>query len=266
MGKDPAFLFYSKDFYEGTRMMLPEERACYLDLLIYQHQNGGFIPNEPRRLMMYCSGIDEATLKATLEAKFELTEKGWYNKKLQEVVSLRSEFSGKQALNGRVGQFWKKAKLFLSEKEHSQLRENLQHLNNEEIFEKIKDIDIKNKAMLEAMLKHLVNEDVIEDVIVVDKGKGVQGEKPLSRNQAFYNNAIESPEWIETVCMQQRSTPEIIIAKLKDFLLTIEAQTDQKPNEKEFRSHFVNWMTKTANQKPAANGIRPPGQRPYRNV
>ena len=36
--KDPAFLFYSKDFYEGTRTMLPEERACYIDLMIYQHQ------------------------------------------------------------------------------------------------------------------------------------------------------------------------------------------------------------------------------------
>jgi len=34
--KDPAFLFYSKDFYEGTRTMLPEERACYIDLMIYQ--------------------------------------------------------------------------------------------------------------------------------------------------------------------------------------------------------------------------------------
>lgn len=72
MAKDPAFLFYSKDFYEGTRMMLPEERACFIDLMIYQHQNG-FIPDDKRRLMMYCSGIDEATLEATLEAKEQLS-------------------------------------------------------------------------------------------------------------------------------------------------------------------------------------------------
>ena len=51
MSKDPAFLLYSKDFYEGTRMMLPEERACYVDLMIYQHQNGGFIPNDVRRII-----------------------------------------------------------------------------------------------------------------------------------------------------------------------------------------------------------------------
>ena len=74
--KDPAFLFYSKDFYEGTRMMLPEERACYVDLLIYQHQNG-IIPLDLKRVLMYCNGVDEATLKATLEAKFTKTEEGW---------------------------------------------------------------------------------------------------------------------------------------------------------------------------------------------
>lgn len=74
--KDSAFLFYSKDFYEGTRMMFPEERACYIDLLIYQHQNG-IIPFDLKRVSMFCNGIDIATLEATLEAKFEQTESGW---------------------------------------------------------------------------------------------------------------------------------------------------------------------------------------------
>ena len=32
MAKDPAFLFYSQDFYAGTRTMLPEERACWAHL------------------------------------------------------------------------------------------------------------------------------------------------------------------------------------------------------------------------------------------
>lgn len=76
--KDPAFLFYSKDFYEGTRMMLPVERACYVDLLIYQHQNGP-IPNTLERVLLYCNGVDEATLKATLKAKFKRTKSGWIN-------------------------------------------------------------------------------------------------------------------------------------------------------------------------------------------
>lgn len=76
MAKDPAFLFYSTDFYEGTRTMLPEERTCYVDLMIYQHQRGP-IPNDLQRVLLYCNGISEATLKATLQAKFKLTDKGW---------------------------------------------------------------------------------------------------------------------------------------------------------------------------------------------
>jgi len=37
--KDSAFLFYSNDFYEGTRTMFPEKRACLIDLMIYQHKH-----------------------------------------------------------------------------------------------------------------------------------------------------------------------------------------------------------------------------------
>lgn len=76
MAKDPAFLFYSTDFYEGTRTMLPEERACFIDLMIYQHQRGP-IPNDLKRVLLYCNGVDEATLKTTLQSKFKLTSEGW---------------------------------------------------------------------------------------------------------------------------------------------------------------------------------------------
>lgn len=182
MSKDPAFLFYSKDYYEGTRMMLPEERACYIDLMIYQHQNGGIIPNDIRRLMMYCSGVSEATLKATLVAKFKLCDKGWYNDKLKKVVEERENFSKKQSINGVVGQFWKRANKVLSKKELAQLKKTVAEIcNNNKTFNdnwlsKIKD----PKAMLEAMLKHLEDVNVIEDVNKEENknGKEVIGEKP----------------------------------------------------------------------------------------
>ena len=90
--KDPAFLFYSNDFYEGTRTMLPQERACYIDLLIYQHQHGA-ISIDLEKILRYCTGIDESTLIATLEAKFEKTEKGWINKRLNEEIFSQSFLS-----------------------------------------------------------------------------------------------------------------------------------------------------------------------------
>ncbi|WP_407324046.1 DUF1376 domain-containing protein [Tenacibaculum maritimum] len=165
MSKDPAFLLYSKDFYEGTRMMLPEERACYVDLMIYQHQNGGFIPNDLRRLKMYCSGIDEATLEATLEAKFKLCDKGWYNERLKKVVEERENFSKKQSINGVVGQFWKRANKILNKNEVKKLKSLTSKIcsNNKDFNDNWLTKITDPKAMLKAMIEHLEDEIVIED-------------------------------------------------------------------------------------------------------
>lgn len=159
--KDPAFLFYSTDFYEGTRMMLPEERACYVDLLIFQHQHG-FIPTDLKRLQMYCSGIDIATLEATLEAKFKLTSEGWTNEKLNNVINNRSDFKNKLSVSGTIGQFWKKCKAFLGDGEYLKLRETLENIEKKTLFNFIKDKEInKNtlKGLLKALLKHIENEN-----------------------------------------------------------------------------------------------------------
>lgn len=164
MAKDPAFLFYSKDFYEGTRTMLPEERACYIDLLIYQHQNNGLIPLDLRRVLLYCNGIDMQTLEATLKAKFKKTEKGYTNEKLSVITSERKQFINHQSISGSIGAFWKKCKSFLSEKEYSDLRKNLKDIPNKEIYNFIKDEDLNQKTLkgsLIALLKHLAIGNVI---------------------------------------------------------------------------------------------------------
>lgn len=186
MAKDPAFLFYSKDFYEGTRMMLPEERACLIDLMIYQHQNGGFIPNDLKRVAMYCSGITEAMLKATLEAKFKLCDKGWYNKKLNDVVEERNTFSKKQSLNGKVGQFWKKAKAILNAKEYKKLIQLLENQTKEQILNQINNKDI-NEAMLKAMLKHLEDAIAIEDVIEDEDENKILKNKILFTDSKYFD-------------------------------------------------------------------------------
>lgn len=171
--KDPAFLFYSKDFYEGTRTMLPEERACYIDLMIYQHQNGSIPANDLKRVLMYCNGIDKATLEATLEAKFKLKDGVYLNNKLSDVIEERKQFSDKQSTNGSVGQFWKKSKALLDAKSYSLLKSLLYKKTNLEIFDLIKEKNI-DKAMLEAMLKHLANEDAIEDISIIKEDSIVE--------------------------------------------------------------------------------------------
>lgn len=187
--KDPAFLFYSNDFYEGTRTMLPEERACYIDLLVYQHQHD-YIPNDLKRMSMYCSGISEEIVMNTLKAKFKQTSKGWFNEVLQKTIADRSAYAKKQSENGTIGQFWKRAKTILNKQEYSKLKDVLYHVPKDELLKNIlgKEID---KAMLIAMLKHLeiinidVNsninideietESVIGDEDVVEDGIGIEG-------------------------------------------------------------------------------------------
>lgn len=151
--KDPAFLFYSKDFYEGTRMMLPDERACYIDLLIYQHQNGA-IPLDLKRVVMYCSGINEATLEATLEAKFERRTNGWINLRLENEIIGRDKYKNTQSDNGRVGQFFKKAKNILKIKEFNILSQNLK--DKDFILNFIDNNEI-NIATLQGLVKRCLN-------------------------------------------------------------------------------------------------------------
>lgn len=186
MKKDPAFLFYGKDFYEGTRTMLPEERACLIDLLVYQHQHGGLIPNNIKRLQMYCSGIDEATLKVTLEAKFRLTDKGWQNSKMEVLTEERNSFKDKQSYNGKVGNFFKKLPQIFNRKEILDLKIMISKLslNNEELYKNWISRYKDPIAMRDAMRTHLVNGNgnaiVNEDINdnVVDNGKESVREKP----------------------------------------------------------------------------------------
>lgn len=49
MSKDPAFLFYSKDWLEGTAELMPDEKGVFIDLLCHQHQKGS-LPGDAERL------------------------------------------------------------------------------------------------------------------------------------------------------------------------------------------------------------------------
>lgn len=166
MSKDPAFLFYSQDFYAGTRDMLPEERACYIDLLIYQHQRG-VIPKDLKRLAMFCSGVDEGTLIGTLKAKFKETEEGWVNERLKKVMEERSEYKEKTSEGGKFGALMKAAyeKIGRLNKGKIQSFKDLVYNNigREAIIEQLKNPEATLEGTLEGLLKHLENEIEIED-------------------------------------------------------------------------------------------------------
>ena len=261
MSKDPAFLFYSKDFYEATRTMLPKERACYIDLLIYQHQNE-YIPNEIERISMYCSGIDEATLQATLQAKFKLCDKGWYNERLFEVIEQRKTFGEKQSDNGLIGQFFKKAKSSLPSKDYTNLKDFIYNVFTKEKL--INELKINNnhetmlQAMLQAMLKHLVNVNVIvnEDVIINSSLK----EKEFNFKNSlleFVNDEQVVNDYMEVRKKKKGANTEtafnLLMDKINESNMT-PIDCIKKCIERNWLSFDIEWLNKSNNNKPANNG------------
>lgn len=229
MSKDPAFLFYSKDFYEGTRTMLPEERACYIDLLIYQHQHGE-IPNDLKRVLMYCSGVDEATLKATLEAKFKATDKGWVNVRLMNESENRANFKSSLSDNGMVGQFFKKAKAELSPVKYKALRDYVYNeLGKDELIKLIKIPKTTHEATLEGLLKHLVNEDVNVNKDI----KGVETQK------IKYPSLVEFLEYAKTLKPYSKNLEFAIEAKYNAW--------NEAGWVDGFGNKIKNWKTKLQN-------------------
>jgi hypothetical protein len=236
--------------------MLPEERACYIDLLIYQHQIG-VIPLDLKRVLMYCSGISEAMLIATLEAKFIKGENGWYNDKLDEVINSRKSFSNKQSINGTVGQFWKKVKAMLTTEEYDKIKFFYSKKSNEIIHKEILEKDLKNdvniEAMLKAMLKQLENE--IENEIII----------PNNNNFLFKDTLEKNKIWIKSISTQFKITDDEVVLKLNNFYTHLISEFKVHPSMNEFTKHFKNWIPvnkvknePNSNSKPNSNsGYKP---------
>lgn len=101
--KDPAFLFYSKDWLEGTAEMLPEEKGVYIDLLCHQHQKGS-LPIDTKRLakIVGLSEQDFLFIWSGIKSKFVENDHRYYNRKLTDVVTERLEKGVKNKIIGTL--------------------------------------------------------------------------------------------------------------------------------------------------------------------
>ena len=103
MSKDPAFLFYSKDWLEGTAEYMPEEKGVYIDLLCYQQQRKG-LPQETERLAKMVGISHDHFLKiwSVISCHFVDENGRLINKKLQNLIEERTE---KGRINTITGTF-----------------------------------------------------------------------------------------------------------------------------------------------------------------
>ncbi len=99
--KDPAFLFYSKDWLEGTAEMMPEEKGVYMDLLSHQHQKGS-LPNDPKRLarMVGLSLEEFNKIWETISEKFIENHGRLCNDRLKKETDSRAEKACKKRVSG----------------------------------------------------------------------------------------------------------------------------------------------------------------------
>lgn len=102
---DPAFLFYAKDWLEGTAEMSAAEKGIYIDLLCFQHQRG-FIPEDTKRIasMVGMKEDDFLNYWEYIKGKFKVLSPGkLINEKLLRVAGERSEHSKMRTILGTFG-------------------------------------------------------------------------------------------------------------------------------------------------------------------
>jgi uncharacterized protein YdaU (DUF1376 family) len=93
MAKDPAFLFYSTDFFMGTIDMTDEQVGQYIRLMCLQHQKGHL--TEAIMLSIMKGKLDDLIL-----SKFVQDSEGlYYNKRLELEIEKRRRFTDSRARN-----------------------------------------------------------------------------------------------------------------------------------------------------------------------
>lgn len=102
--KDPAFLFYPKDWIQGTAKLMPEEKGVYIDLLAHQHQDKD-LPNDTKRLsrIVGLSEIEFLPIWEHIKDKFTLNiSNRLVNRKLTELMTERSDKSHQNKIIGTL--------------------------------------------------------------------------------------------------------------------------------------------------------------------
>lgn len=103
MAKDPAFLFYSQDFFLGSATMTFEDKGKYIHILCLMHQQG--------RLDEETIRFSVGNVSVKLKSKFRIDENGfWFNERLESETEKRNKFTKSRRDNGSMGGRPKKQK------------------------------------------------------------------------------------------------------------------------------------------------------------
>ena len=102
--KSPWFAFYTDDFNGGSKDMDLAEVGAYTRLLAYQFDFGR-VPIEDRKICRIIGAFPDEweVVKETVLSKFQLTDEGYINSRMEEERRLRNEIREKRIANGMKG-------------------------------------------------------------------------------------------------------------------------------------------------------------------
>lgn len=94
MAKDPAVLFYTQDFLQGTSLFNATQKGHYITLLCYQQQSktGSLADSEIKRIM----GRDYDKHWFHIAHKFEADGNGFFNERMRLEIDRRKKNSTRQ--------------------------------------------------------------------------------------------------------------------------------------------------------------------------
>jgi uncharacterized protein YdaU (DUF1376 family) len=240
--KDPAFLFYPKDWLEGTAEMHPNEKGVYIDLLCYQHQKGS-LPSDEKVLarLVRLSDSEFKNIWKSLSNKFTKNEGRIVNERLSIETKDRSAKAHKNKIIGIFSAFLRTNKL--KESDYDFLKKVFKHENF---------ADVDNERLNER-INEWCNERILQ------RSKSIANAN-ADANSIYITKHIS--EWIEKYSLDQKwladcgkslsSPPPTVLRLLADFKTHLGTQKIEEKTEEDFRTHFLNWarIRVNSNQKP----------------
>lgn len=249
MAKDPAFLFYSKDWIQGTSKLFPAEKGVYIDLLAHQHQDG-FLPSEINRLakMVGISEQDFIVIWETLKDKFFNLDGKLYNKKLEELILDRQINGQVRSVVGAFGRIIRQLNI-----------PNSERALIKEMFDFNEFLSVPKQTLSKTLAtwvantqQRLANGNANGSITIsTDSNYNIPNGKISKEEWTKIRTEFENDQiWKESFCMKKSLDLNELDRILKTFLDDLDLKGDFK-EKNDLISHFINWYNKRGlNDKP----------------
>jgi len=147
--KDPAFLFYSKDFISETQFLTMDERGKLMYFRANLHQHGRLSADEVEQII--------GSLSERLKGMLKVDSKGnYYCPVTEQAIKDRENYILNQIAKGKYG--WEVKKL-MKEKDWT-AKQAREYLSEKENIEESNEVDIKSNGRSDEDIEYWATHDI----------------------------------------------------------------------------------------------------------